>query len=82
MNKSLLIGLIIAGLGLIYLLTKQATYPVINSQTQQEAAQEIEEADSEQEATDMTMEKIDDEFSADLEADFATSDLSDDALGL
>ncbi len=80
MNKTLLIAIAIIGLAIAYLVTKPSTSSVI--QTQQEAAQEIKAVETTEEATDLTMEKIDEEFLGDLDDDFETDDLSDEALGI
>lgn len=79
MNKSLLIVLIIVALLVSYYLAQPERSSVIELQTQQEAAQEIKQVETIEEATDLTMEKIDEEFSG-IDDDFEEAGISDEAL--
>lgn len=79
MNKSLLIVLIIVALLVSYYLAQLKKSSVIELQTQQEAAQEIKQVETIEEATDLTIEKIDEEFSG-LDDDFEETGISDEAL--
>ncbi len=81
MKKLWLLIPVAAVIGLAYLLTRQPA-PVEAPATEEEAAAEIEQAETDQEAADIAVQQIDQEFSAEIEEDFAADDLSDEALGL
>ncbi|KKU18542.1 MAG: hypothetical protein UY13_C0002G0251 [Candidatus Pacebacteria bacterium GW2011_GWB1_47_8] len=83
-NKTFLyLGVVAVVLAAIFYYARSTvTQPVPVEQTSTEAAQEIEQAPTNQEAADTTIEKIDEEFSATSETEFNTGDLSDEALGL